>query len=155
MKRFVPGWIVDAFRKFYPKLETERVRLQKECLFCVQIPTDDVPTVLDAVISVTPLRYGRYKQVVFRQDKGMQQFEPLVGSKTGEAALVHIECDQISFTVPCQDEVIVSVIDAIFESHPHEEPVIHLQEVYCTRFNYDQENGQANGQAKAIRAKMQ
>ena len=110
--------------------------VQRECLFRVQIPTDHVSTVLEAIINVTPLRYGNYEQVAFRYCKGIQQYSAIVGSKTGEAELIHITCDEISFTVPRQVDVIATVVDAIFESHPHEEPVILIQDVMSTRFKY-------------------
>lgn len=120
------------------KLKTASATIQDECLFRVQIPTEDVSQVLEAVIKATPLRYGNYEQVIFRSRAGIQQYKPLVGSKTGEEELTHIWCDEISFTVPKRDETISAVIDALFESHPHEEPVIHIQEVMCTRFKYGQ-----------------
>ena len=120
------------------KLKTESATIKKECLFRVQIPADDVSKVLEAIINITPLRYGNYEQVAFRNRTGLQQYRPLDGSKTGEAELIHIPCDEISFTVPNHDEVITAVIEAIFESHPHEEPVILIQEVMCTRFKYGQ-----------------
>jgi len=120
------------------KLKTESATLQKEYLFRVQIPADDVSKVLEAIINITPLRYGNYEQVAFRYSTGIQQYRPLFGSKPGEAELIHIPCDEISFTVPKHDEVITAVIDSIFESHPHEEPVILIQEVICTRFKYGQ-----------------
>ena len=120
------------------KLKTKNATIQKECLFRVQIPADDVSKVLEAIINITPLRYGNYEQVAFRYSKGIQQYKPLVGSKKGKAELVHIPCDEISFTVPQHDEVITAVIDAIFETHPHEEPVILIQEVLRTQFKYDE-----------------
>ena len=120
------------------KLKTESTAVQDECLFRVQIPANDVSPVLEAVISVTPLRYGNYEQVAFRCRGGLQQYKPLIGSKTGEAELVHILSDEVSFTVPKHDEIITAVIDAILESHPHEEPVILIQDVMCTRFKYGQ-----------------
>ena len=120
------------------KFKTKNATTQKECLFRVQIPADDVSKVLEAIINITPLRYGNYEQVAFRYRTGTQQYKPLVGSKTGEAELSHIPCDEISFTVPKDDEVITAVIEAIFEGHPHEEPVTLIQEVMCTRFKYGQ-----------------
>ncbi len=120
------------------KLNTHSATIQDECLFRVQIPADEVSQVLEAIINVTPLRYGNYEQVAFRYRRGIQQCKPLVGSKTGEAELIHILCDEISFTVPRHDEIITAVIDALFESHPDEEPVIHIQEVMFTRFKYEQ-----------------
>ncbi len=111
---------------------------QKTCLFRVQIPAGYVDKVLEAIINITPLRYGNYEQVAFRYRTGTQQYKPLAGSKTGEAELIHIPCDEMSFTLPKHDELITAVIDAIFESHPHEEPVILIQEAICTRFSYGQ-----------------
>lgn len=123
------------------KLATEGATIDKECLFRVQIPPDDVSKVLEAIRNITPLRYGNYEQVAFRSSTGMQQYRPLVGSRTGEVELIRIPCDEISFTVPERDEVITAVIEAIFESHPHEEPVIMIQEVICTRYKYEEKTG--------------
>lgn len=117
-------------------LNAKKADLEKCCLFRVQIPTGDVAQVLKSITNITPLRYGNYDQVVFRHSTGSQQFRPRAGSKTGESELVCIACDEISFTVPKDNQVITDVIDAIFESHPHEEPVIIIQEVMCTRFKY-------------------
>ena len=120
------------------RLKTESATIQDECLFRVQIPADDVSQVLEAIINVTPLRYGNYEQVAFICRRGIQQYKPIVGSKMGKAELIHILCDEISFTVPKHDEIITAVIDALFKSHPHEEPVILVQDVMCTRFKYEQ-----------------
>ncbi|MCF6177125.1 MAG: hypothetical protein L3J71_15310 [Victivallaceae bacterium] len=118
------------------KLETKNATTEENCLFRVQIPTDDVSKVIESITNVVPLNYGNYDQVIFRYNTGIQQYRPLDGSKTGEAELVHAQCDEISFTVPKDDEIISTVIEAIFESHPHEEPVIIIQEVICSRFKY-------------------
>ena len=123
------------------KLETESATRQEEYLVRVQIPADDVSQVLEAIISVFPLRYGNYEQVAFRYNAGTQQFKPLEGSKRGETELIHVSCDEISFTVPKHDETIVAVIEAIFKNHPYEEPVILIQEVMSTRFKYGQPKG--------------
>ncbi len=118
------------------RLNTERATIEEACLFRVQTPADNVPQLLKAITDVAPLRYGNYEQVAFRCRKGIQQYKPLTGSKMGAAELTHIPCDEISFTVPRQDEIITAVIDVIFENHPHEEPVILIQEIMCTRFKY-------------------
>lgn len=120
------------------KLETKSATIQEECLFRVQIPADDVSQVLDAIIKVTPLKYGNYEQVTFRYRNGIQQYKPLVGSKMGVGEVIDIVSDEISFTVPKHDQTITAVIDAIFESHPYEEPVILIQDVMSTRFKYEQ-----------------
>lgn len=120
------------------KLETEHATIQSRCLFRVQIPVDDVSNVLEAILNVTPLRYGNYEQVAFRYCAGIQQYRSLDGSKMGRTELIHIPCDEISFTVTKHDEIVTAVIDAIFASHPHEEPVILIEDVMCTKFRYGQ-----------------
>ncbi len=120
------------------KLDPKSAIIQEECLFRVQIPTDYVSQVLEAIIKVTPLKYGNYKRVSYTCRSGIQQYKPLVGSKTGEKEVINIVSDEISFTVPNHDQTITAVIDAVFESHPYEEPVILIQDVMSTRFKYGQ-----------------
>ncbi len=120
------------------KFETKNATIQDEYLFRVQIPAGYASQVLEAVIKVTPLRYGNYEQVTFRCCNGMQRYKSLAGSKTGEGVVVNIPSDEISFTVPKHDETVTAVIDAVFESHPYEEPVILIQDVVGTRFKYGQ-----------------
>lgn len=120
------------------QFETTHATIEHGYLFRVQIPTDDVSAVLDAIVEVSSLRYGNYEQVAFRSSTGSQQFKPLEGSMPGETGLITISCDEISFTVPKNDETVAAVIEAIFQSHPYEEPVILIQEVMSTRFKYGQ-----------------
>lgn len=120
------------------QFETKSATIEHGYLVRAQIPTDDVSAVLDAIVEVASLRYGNYEQVAFRTNAGSQQFKPLEGSMPGETDLITISCDEISFTVPKNDEALTAVIEAIFESHPYEEPVILIQEVMSTRFKYGQ-----------------
>lgn len=126
------------------KLETESAAIVHEYHVRVQIPTDEVSTVLEAIIKVSPLRYGNYEQVAYRCSAGTLQFKPLEGSKPGDDDLIHIPCDELSFTVPKNDKMITSVIEAIYQNHPYEEPVIIIQEVMSTRFKYGQTNDDQN-----------
>ena len=118
------------------QLATKSATIEKHCLFHVLIPPNDVSQVLEAITKITPLRYGRYEQVVFRSSTGIQQYRSLAGSQPGEGELVHVPCDEISFAVPKQDEIVTAVIEAIFECHPYEEPVILIPDVMRTRFKY-------------------
>jgi hypothetical protein len=54
----------------------------------------------------------------------------------GETDLITVPCDEISCTVPKNDKAMAAVIEAIFQSHPYEEPVVLIQEVMSTRFKY-------------------
>ncbi len=126
------------------RLEPEGATIEEEYLVRVQIPADDVSRILETIINVSPLRYGNFEQVAFRYNAGTQQFKPLEGSISGETELIHVPCDEISFTVPKNDEMIAAVIEAIFESHPYEEPVILIQEVMSTRLKNGPTKGNPN-----------
>lgn len=119
------------------KLETNNAKIQDECLIRVQIPSTDVSRVLEAIINVVPLRYGNYEKVSFQYRNGIQRYQPVAGSRMGRGELVCVVSDEISFTVPKNDESIIAVVDAILESHPYEEPVIIIQDAMCTRFKSD------------------
>ena len=105
-------------------LETGNATLEQEYLVRVQIPPEDTPRLLAAITRVTPLRYGRYACVAFCSTPGTLQFKALQGSKEGESQLYELPSQQVSFTVPADEEVLAAVIEAIYESHPYEEPVI-------------------------------
>ena len=118
------------------KLETESATIEGEYLVRVQIPPDDVSRVLEAITNVSRLRYGKYEQVAFRSSTGTLQFKPLEGAKEDATELIEVPCDEVSFTVPQGEGTIAAVIEAIFESHPYEEPVVLIQPVMSSRFKY-------------------
>lgn len=118
------------------QLETDSASLAAEYLVHVQIPPDEVARVLAAITSITPLKYGNYEQVAFRSNTGTLQFKSLEGSKPGATDLFQLPSDEISFSLPQDDQILAAVIEAIFESHPYEEPVILIQPVMSTRFKY-------------------
>ena len=118
------------------EIETENARVKQEYLVRVQIPSNEVKAVLKAITKVCQLKYGNYEQVAFRYNSGTQQFKPLENSKSGATELILVACDELSFTVPKEEYLIKQVIEAIFESHPYEEPVILIGEVISTRFKY-------------------
>jgi hypothetical protein len=126
------------------QLENESASIVGEYLVRVQIPPEDVTQVLDAITSVAPLTYGRYEQVAFRSKTGTLQFKPLEGSKPGQTSLYQLPSDEISFTLPQDEQILAAVIETIFESHPYEEPVIMIQPVMSTRFKYESANDNPN-----------
>ncbi len=65
-------------------LKPARATTQKACLFRVQIPAGYVDKVLEAIINITPLRYGNYEQVAFRYSTGTQQYKPPYAPGSGD-----------------------------------------------------------------------
>lgn len=99
----------------------------------VQIPPENVEEVIQAVLQVDPLEYGDYQKVAFRHRLGTQQFEPMVNACSGKLGLIQIPCDEVSFVVPDSQSVLSGVVEAVFCSHPYEEPVIQIQPILSTR----------------------
>ena len=64
------------------------------------------------------------------------QFKALQDSIEGQTDLYQLPSQQVSFTVPAHEELLAALIEAIFESHPYEQPVILVQPVWSTRFKY-------------------
>ena len=119
------------------QIETKSATIVEEYQVRVQIPPEDVDRVLSVITSVAPLKYGKYEQVAFRSNTGTLQFKSLEGSIQGETDLEQLPSDEISFNLPRDEQMIAAVIEAIYESHPYEEPVILIQRVMSTRFKYE------------------
>ena len=126
------------------RVETSRASVIGAYLMRVQIPSENVDEVLDAVIGCSSLEYGNYEHVAFRHTPGTQQFKPKVGSSSGALEKVCIACEEVSFTLPKDEDVLRQVIEAIFEVHPYEEPVIQIQEILTTRYKYGSDSDNPN-----------
>jgi hypothetical protein len=50
-----------------------------------------------------------------------------------ESQLYELPSQEVSFTVPGDEETLAAVIEAIYESHPYEEQVILVQSAWSTR----------------------
>ena len=64
------------------------------------------------------------------------QFKALQDSIEGQTDLYQLPSQQVSFTIPVDEDTLAAVIEAIYESHPYEEPLILVQLVWSTRFKY-------------------
>lgn len=117
----------------------------------IQTVIDDVDKILDAVIEVYPLGYGRYLRNASISAQGMETAQPEVGSTTDK----HVDgfvpgqtetypMVEVKISLPRDTAVLEKVMDAIHHVHHYEEPVIFLREDWVSRANYDPDRSNPN-----------
>ena len=119
-------------------------RLEPVWTLEIQTVPDDTDRILDAIVAVYPLAYGRYERNASISAAGQETARPPAGSTTDS----HIEgfvpgstetypMVELKITVERDLGILASVMDAILETHHYEEPVIFVREDWVSRANYD------------------
>lgn len=110
----------------------------------IQTLLEDTDRILDAVMAVTPLSYGRYQRNASISAPGQETAQPEPGSTT------HTHVDdftpgstetypmvELKLSVPRDTALLAQVMEAILAVHHYEEPVIFLREDWSHRAAYD------------------
>ena len=117
----------------------------------IQTLPEDTDRILDAVMEVYPLGYGRYQRNASISAVGRETAQPEPGSTT----TTHVEGFKVGATetypmvelkisVPRELEVLERVMDAVIWAHHYEEPVIFLREDWASRAAYDPRSDNPN-----------
>ncbi len=117
----------------------------------IQTVIEDVEKILDAVMEVYPLSYGRYQRNASVSAVGMETAQPEPGSTTDK----HIEdfepgstetypMVELKITVERDSSILEKVMDSIHYVHHYEEPVIFLREDWVSRANYNPDRNNPN-----------
>jgi hypothetical protein len=115
----------------------------------VQAAPQDVDKIIDSVVKVDPLLYGRYRRNAFVTAVGSETYLPEENSTTA----VHLGAANVVQTFPGvvivislkQDSgTLGSVLDAIRDVHHYEEPLIFIKDCWASRANYDPHNANPN-----------
>ena len=117
----------------------------------IQTLPADVDKILDAVMAVYPLSYGRYRRNASISAPGMETSQP----KTGSTTTTHKEGFQagetetypmveLKLSVERDEAVLETVMQAIYHVHHYEEPVIFLREDWVSRAAYNPDNTNPN-----------
>jgi hypothetical protein len=116
-------------------LETESLRIEAGYRVLIQVPENHVVDLLEAVSVIDPLAYGHYDRVSFRSTPGLQNFRPRPGARGGAFSdTFEVPCLELSFLVSDDRPKLGRILEALYQAHPYEEPVILIQEVLSTRF---------------------
>lgn len=117
----------------------------------IQTLPEDTDRILDAVMAVHPLSYGRYRRNASISAIGKETAQPEANSTT----TTHVEGFEVgeTETYPMVElkisiernlQVLELIMDAILHVHHYEEPVIFLREDWASRANYDPDSANPN-----------
>lgn len=117
----------------------------------VQTVIDDVDKILDAVMAVYPLGYGRYQRNASVSAVGLETAQPEAGSTTDhhKQGFVAGQTEtypmvELKLSIEPDTRILERVMDAIHHVHHYEEPVIFLRENWVSRAAYDPDNDNPN-----------
>lgn len=117
-----------------------------EAVWTLEIQTlaEDVDRILDAVLKVHPLGYGRYQRNASVSAVGRETTQPQPNSTTtthkpGYAAGATETYPAVELKISIARDVaaLEQVMDAILQVHHYEQPVIYVREDWASRANYN------------------
>lgn len=121
-------------------LKTRSLRVEAGYRLLVQVPEDHVGDLLEAVKAIDSLAYGHYDRVSFRSGVGVQSFRPCPGAHGGAfEEIFDVPCLELTFLISKDTDVLSEVLEALYQAHPYEEPVMVIEKVLSTRFRYDED----------------
>lgn len=117
----------------------------------IQTVPEDVDRILDSIMTVHKLAYGRYERTASVSAIGKETAQPQAGSTT-ETHLDGFHRDvyetypmvELKITIERDTEVLRQVTEAVLDVHHYEEPVMFLREDWASRTNYDPHSNNPN-----------
>lgn len=117
----------------------------------IQTLPRDTDRILDAVVKVHPLAYGRYQRNASISAVGVETARPEPGSTTDThvdgfepGATESYPMVELKISIERDLAVLEKVMDAILYVHHYEQPVIYLREDWASRAAYDPSNDNPN-----------
>lgn len=122
-------------------------------VFTVEVQTlpEDTDRILDEVMKVHPLSFGRYQRNASISAVGKETAQPEPGSTTtthvdgfeaGETETYPMV--ELKISIDRDVEVLAKVMDAIIYAHHYEEPVIFVREDWASRAAYNPQSDNPN-----------
>lgn len=126
-------------------------RLEPVWTLEIQTIAEDTDRILDAVMKVHPLSYGRYRRNASISAVGHETAQPEDGSTTtnhvdgfkagGTETYPMVE---LKISITRDLEALARVMDAVIWAHHYEEPVIFVREDWVSRAAYDPQSDNPN-----------
>lgn len=117
----------------------------------IQTLPEDTDRILDAVLEVNPLSYGRYQRNASISAVGSETALPQPNSTTAIhnpefVTGVAEEFPMVELKISIERDLaqLARLMDAILYVHHYEQPVIYLREDWASRARYDPNNGNPN-----------
>ncbi|MEM6463568.1 MAG: hypothetical protein AAF724_16810 [Pseudomonadota bacterium] len=110
----------------------------------IQTRPHDANRLLDAIVAVDPLVYGRYRRNAAVSAVGAETGQPQENSTTTN----HLEGFEVGGTetypmvqlfvsIERNAKILENVMNAVIDAHHYEEPVIYIREEWASRAAYD------------------
>lgn len=117
------------------RFETPSVIMEQMLLVTFQAPSDDVDRIMAEVVKITSLPMGKYDSNSYQTGAGVERYRPLDGAAAGAEADVRKRPGtvEVSFELPDDHQIVGQVIEALFQAHSYQEPVIRLQPLLTSR----------------------
>lgn len=115
----------------------------------IQATPEDVEKIIDSVMAVDPLIYGRYQRNAFVSAVGSETYLP----EESSTSAVHLDAAGkvqtfssvlIVISVPQDRATLAGVLDAVRDVHHYEEPLIFIKDCWASRARYDPHNDNPN-----------
>ena len=109
--------------------------MERILLLSFQAPTEDVDRIMSAVVEIVPLSMGSYDSNAYQSAVGIERYRPLEGAAAGPEPEVRKRPGivEVSFELPDDASTTERVIEAIFQVHSYQEPVIRVHTVLSSR----------------------
>ena len=104
-------------------------------LLTFQAPAEDVGRIMEAVVAIVPLTMGAYDSNAYQSAPGLERYRPLEGAAAGAESELRQRPGvvEVCFELPDAQDVTERVIEAVFQAHSYQEPVIRLQTILSSR----------------------
>ncbi|WP_376704286.1 hypothetical protein RQ479_04770 [Mesorhizobium sp. ISC25] len=115
--------------------ETKSLRMELLLLVTFQAPAADVDRIMGAVVAIAPLRMGKYDSNAFQSADGIERYRPLEGAAAGAETELRRRPGtvEVSFELPDDQKLAARVVEAIYQVHSYQEPVIRIQPLLASR----------------------
>jgi len=115
--------------------ETRSVRMEPMLIVSFQAPTEDIDRIMDRVVEILPLVMGAYDSNAFQSAPGVERYRPRAGAAAGAESELRRRpgIAEVSFQMADDRALLAQVIEAIFQIHSYQEPVITVRDALVSR----------------------
>jgi hypothetical protein len=117
------------------QFETKSVRMERNLLMTILAPVEDVDRIMEAVVKISPLVMGKYDNNAYQTAAGTERYRPLEGAAAGPESDVRKRPGvvEIIFEVADDNSVAERIVEAVFQVHSYQEPLIRIQPIFSSR----------------------
>ncbi len=116
--------------------ETKSVRMERLLEVSVFAPEEDADRIMAQVCEITPLSQGeKYDSNAYQSAPGIERYRPLEGAAAGPETEVRKRPGVVELTFELADDqgLLERVVEAVFQVHSYQEPVIKVRPVLVSR----------------------